>query len=171
MIGAVVDAGASMEIGTISTLSSVGTVIVTAVAPTLAELVWHEIRKSKIRKASPPSMISLPKTVISLRGGDGRDSVTSKRKKMTKINIRDIERKKKRSQNLPNKRLEKNDLATRGKSVAFMALGMAFHYLGKQFSQSKKVFILNLKTNSLQILFCSQLFVPNNIYYTYLYLC
>jgi len=147
MIGAIVDAGASMEIGTISTLGSVNTVstvLVTAVAPKISELVWHEIRKSRIRNASPSPMISLSKTMISLRGGDGRDSVTSKRKTTTKNNIRDIEPKKKQPRNLPKKISENNDLA-RGKSVAYMALGMAFHYLGYSLARPVTVALFTSK--------------------------
>jgi hypothetical protein len=145
MIGPVTDAVTSMEIRT--TMSTATTVLVAAVAPTLAELVWNEINRSRIRKAAAPSSttISLSNTMNSLRtlrGGGGIGSVDSKRKTKTgyKQKNRTIEPKKKQQpQNSPindddnnnNTHNHNKDLATRGKSVAFMALGMALHYLGK----------------------------------------
>jgi hypothetical protein len=145
MIGPITDAGTSMEI--VATTAT--TVLVAAVAPTLAELAWNEINRSRIRKeASSSTMIYLSKTIKSLRslrGGGGIGSVDSKRKTKTggnkKQNITIEPKKKKQSHNSPINDDDDNttttttthnkDLATRGKSVAFMALGMALHYLGK----------------------------------------
>ena len=145
MIGPVTDAViTSMEIGT--TMSTATTVLVAAVAPTLAELAWNEINRSRIRKAAAPSsttISSLSNTMYSLRtlrGGGGIGSVVdSKRKTETgnkNKNITIEPKRKQQSQNSPindddNTHNHNKDLATRGKSVAFMALGMALHYLGK----------------------------------------
>jgi hypothetical protein len=143
MIGPVTDAVTSMEIGT--TMSTATTVLVAAVAPTLAELAWNEMNRSRIRKAASSSTtISPPKTMNSLRtlrGGGGIGSVDSKRKTKTgqkQKNITIEPKKKQQPQNSPindddnnNTHNHNKDFATRGKSVAFMALGMALHYLGK----------------------------------------
>ena len=145
MIGPVTDAViTSMEIGT--TMSTATTVLVAAVAPTLAELAWNEINRSRIRKTAAPSsttVSSLLNTMYSLRtlrGGGGIGSVVdSKRKTKTgnkNKNITIEPKRKQQSQNSPindddNTHNHNKDLATRGKSVAFMALGMALHYLGK----------------------------------------
>ena len=145
MIGPVTDAViTSMEIGT--TMSTATTVLVAAVAPTLAELAWNEINRSRIRKAAAPSsttVSSLSNTMYSLRtlrGGGGIGSVVdSKRKTKTgnkNKNITIEPKRKQQSQSSPindddNTHNHNKDLATRGKSVAFMALGMALHYLGK----------------------------------------
>ena len=135
MIGPVVaDAGTvtNTAIATISTVAGSATttataaVVVaaaaaaTAVAPGLAEAAWREIvGRSRIRKAVP-SITSLTtktaKSLTLLRGG----AATGIAKKAS----------------TGNKAIESkgnNDFATRGKSVAFMALGMACHYLGKWF--------------------------------------
>lgn len=128
MVGHVVaDAGtAAMAAMSTATGSSTSTVVAAAagaamamvVTPSLAETAWREIAGgSRVGKGRPSMALSVTtktaNTLAILRGGGLRASSTIASKvKNAKDSKGD------------------NSLATRGKSVAFMALAMACHYLG-----------------------------------------
>lgn len=109
----------SMVVATISASSEIPTATIAATAaaaavaaPCLAEAVW-KCEEFRIRKAVPslpsPLTAKTAKILSTLRGG-GSTAVVKKAPGGGKVD---------------------NSLATRGKAVAFMALAMACHYLGK----------------------------------------
>eukprot|EP00535_Pseudo-nitzschia_heimii_P005307 CAMPEP_0197179844 /NCGR_PEP_ID=MMETSP1423-20130617/4660_1 /TAXON_ID=476441 /ORGANISM="Pseudo-nitzschia heimii, Strain UNC1101" /LENGTH=558 /DNA_ID=CAMNT_0042629817 /DNA_START=137 /DNA_END=1813 /DNA_ORIENTATION=+ len=103
------------SLSTLTVAASAAAVVVTT--PCLAESLWQEFEKFTIQRASStiPSPLSkvAKKTVFALRGG-GSTAVVKKA-----LNVK----------TLGNKN-DNTNLEKRGKSVAFMALAMACHYLG-----------------------------------------
>ena len=134
MVGAVLlaaDAGTSAEIVT-AAAATASAVVVAAVPRLLAEAACNEIAISRIvKKAATRPSITIntsltSKAVTILRGGGSGSGRTETVGIATKW-------KKKQPRNPSNNNSnndKKNDLSTRGKAVACMALGMAFHYLG-----------------------------------------
>lgn len=127
---------ANMAIATISSANGSSTIAATAVAvvaaPALAEVVWGEFGKFRIRKVSP-SIISpfTGKTanILTVLRGGGTAAIVKK---------------------APNGEIAtdtngNNSLATRGKSVAFMALAMACHYLGYSLARPVTVALFTSK--------------------------
>ena len=121
--------GTNMAIATMSAVNggSATTAAVTAAAaaiaaPVLAEKVWRECGKFRIRKAVPsipsPLTAKTANLLTALRGGGGEGSTTAIAKKAPNGGkVADSD--------------GKTLLAARSKSVAFMALAMACHYLGE----------------------------------------
>jgi len=118
----------TVVIATISTANENSTNIPNAAAAAaatlaahgLAQAVWREVGGFRIRKAVPsmPTTLTAKTTKILavLRGG-GTTTITKEVPKGNK----------------PTNSNDNNALGTRGKSVAFMALAMACHYLGEWF--------------------------------------
>lgn len=122
--------GTNMAIATMSAVhgGSATTAAVTAAAaaigaPVLAETVWRECRKFRIRKAVPsipsPLTAKTANLLTALRGGGGGEGSTTAIVKKAP----------------DGRKVTDSDgkilLAARSKSVAFMALAMACHYLGE----------------------------------------
>lgn len=114
----------SMAVATISASNEISTITIAATAaaaavaaPCLAEAAW-KCGQFRIRKAVPSISSTLTtktaKMISTLRGG-GSTAVVKKAPDGGKVAATKVD----------------NSLATRGKAVAFMALAMACHYLGK----------------------------------------
>lgn len=100
------------------TITSAAAATATIATPVLTKSAWQKFEKFRIRRADSSKIashltIATTKTLGALRGGDSTQTIS-------KVSC---------GKNLRSK-IGNNTLAMRGKSVAFMALAMACHYLG-----------------------------------------
>jgi len=130
----------NMAIATISSVNESSTTTITAAAaaaatiaaPCLVQAVWQEFGKFRIRKAVPsipsPLTTKTANTLTVLRGG-GTTAIVKEAPYGDEV--ADLN--------------SNNSLATRGKSVAFMALAMACHYLGYSLARPVTVALFTSK--------------------------